>query len=252
MTHQMSATTITRLNQLNLSFYQTVHEPFSQSRSAAWEGWDQVFSREFFTNFPDAIRVLDIGCGNGRLGVFLSKIHGERLEYIGVDQSPELLAVARESLQRHTISHHLQPFDLVTQAEALLQLFPQTFEVVTVFGVLHHIPSHTLREKVFKVFSRLLSPKGKLVFTTWRFLDNERLKAKLVSPEKLGLAPESLEENDYLMDWQRGTTAYRYCHYLDQAEVEALVQKAGLKIETHFLADGHDHQTNAYYIASRV
>ena len=42
------------------------------------------------------LRLLDVGCGNGRCGVFLSRVAAPGIDYTGIDSSPGLLERARE------------------------------------------------------------------------------------------------------------------------------------------------------------
>ena len=55
-----------------------------------------------------------------------------------------------------------------------------------------------------------------------------------------------------LLDWRRGVHAARYCHYIDDAEHEALVAATGLELEADFRADGAGGQLNRYAVLRKA
>jgi len=246
----MDSLVINKLTQLNRDFYQQVAQPFSDSRQQAWEGWQQLADQGFFEIWQNRpIRVLDVGCGNGRFGLFLSSVlKRENIEYWGVDQNACLLEKAETALKAAEVPHVLSVADVISDSKFLESLPEQSFDLIVLFGVLHHVPSSQLRSQLFSRIQTLLTLTGKYVFATWRFLDNQKLKTKIVEPILVGLSANDLEKNDFIIDWQRQTSAYRYCHYYTETEVTKLLQETHLKLKSSFLADGRDHQTNQYFI----
>ena len=85
----MDGTTVQRLLALNRQFYAQFAEPFAQSR-----GFEQPGIRRALDFLPSSGRLLDVGCGNGRLAHVLERAD-RALEYIGIDSSARLLAIAR-------------------------------------------------------------------------------------------------------------------------------------------------------------
>ena len=82
---------------------------------------------------PTDMRVLDFGCGAGRVTRALAKVFGE---VHGVDISGEMVSIARNSLSgfSNVHIHHSNGNDL----EVLGDLF---FDFAFAFSVFHHIPS---------------------------------------------------------------------------------------------------------------
>jgi len=94
--------------------------------------------------------VLDYGCGTGSLYPFLKqKFNGAK--YTGIDISPDMLKVAKESY----------PDGKFIEADGEnLPFKNKTFDLVIVRGALHHLPNP---EKGLKEISRVLKPKGFLI-----------------------------------------------------------------------------------------
>ena len=98
-------------------------------------------------------RVLDVGCGTGRLAAALAERHACRVW--GVDASPEMLAVARERLPRGV---------RVKRARAeQLPFRDGWFERATMTLVVHHLD----RPRAFSEIRRVLAGEGRLVFLTF-------------------------------------------------------------------------------------
>src|SRR5664279_1541814 len=105
----MDDLTIRTLNDLNRRFYETVAAAFDATRQTAWQGWDQLVPY-----LKPPLTVLDVGCGNGRFGVFLADRLGKaNLHYHGIDSSAILLERARHSLAG--IDAQLEQRDFVDQ-----------------------------------------------------------------------------------------------------------------------------------------
>ena len=63
---------IRRLNQINHDFYRVTAAEFDQTRTQPWPGWHKLLSYiERIAHRSSTVTVLDVGCGNGRFGVFL-------------------------------------------------------------------------------------------------------------------------------------------------------------------------------------
>ncbi|MBT4124218.1 MAG: class I SAM-dependent methyltransferase [Candidatus Pacebacteria bacterium] len=249
----MKQATILQLNDLNQHFYKVTAEEFSKTRSFYWKGWGELIEplKEIGKNHPQ-LKVLDIGCGNGRFGEFLWKksIH-KKLVYHGGDNSQELLDFAQQRLGEHSFEKNLFYLDLINALikDNLSEVLPQKkYQVITLFGVLHHIPSQKLRKKLFSAIEDHLTNGGIFVFTAWRFLNEKRFEKKQLHPGLVKIDPDELEENDFILDWQRGLTAYRYCHYTSDKEVKELTKNTSFTLEKEYTADGKSGNLNSYQI----
>ena len=99
-------------------------------------------------------RVLDVGCGSGRLTLAAQSWVGENGEAVGIDPSPEMIEVARQNAKR---AGSKAKFELGL-AESLP--FPDgSFDVVLNRLMLHHLPGD-LKQRGLAEMRRMLKPGG--------------------------------------------------------------------------------------------
>ena len=280
----MDDNTIKRLNAINREFYATVADEFDTTRGRAWAGWERLVDYlspspptggskppaseksllkqaasttakhgdlDSFT--PPRIRggagvgstfsVLDVGCGNGRLGVFL-RDHLPNLRYHGMDNSPALLDHARAALPEGRFEER----DIVEHPPE-----SSAYDLVALFGVLHHIPGADRRVELLRALADRVAPGGLLVFAAWRFYEFERFRDRIAAWDTLpDAATLQIEPGDYLLDWRRGERALRYCHYVDDAEHARLIAVTGLAPIADYRADGFTGTVNRYTVLKNV
>ena len=234
----MDQATIERLNQINRDFYRATAAEFDATRQCAWRGWEQLLE---FIEGPIA-SVLDLGCGNGRFAQFLARRQRQPFRYIGIDNSPELLAYARRRLAEAGIDATLLKSDL-----ALGALPRQSAQLAALFGLLHHVPGFARRRRLLADAAACVSPGGCLAFACWRFYEQARFRRRIVS----WADDIDVERHDYLLDWRRGDRALRYCHYVDDAEHEELIEATGLELIADYRADGAGGDLNRYTLLAR-
>ncbi len=231
----MNKITIERLNQINREFYERTASSFDESRGEPWPGWNNLLP---YLRSP--LSVLDVGCGNGRFGRFLADHLGIGLSYHGVDNNPTLLERARLSLAG--VPARLEIRDVITHPPAEGQ-----YDLVALFGVLHHVPGGEQRRAFIQTLAHRVAPGGYLAFAAWCFYEYERFRARVVPwPDDLDVEP-----HDYLLDWRRGERALRYCHYVDEAEHADLIAASGLTEVITFRADGRTNDINRYSLLRR-
>lgn len=95
-------------------------------------------------------RVVDLGCGNGRLGRFVIP---EAAAYVGVDLSDALMAFDVPEGARERV-------DLVQASLERLPLLDGSADVVLCWGVLHHVDDY---EAAMREIERILRPGGTLL-----------------------------------------------------------------------------------------
>lgn len=240
----MDIRTILTLNHINAQFYETIAHDFDETRGKAWAGWEMLMN---YIPAPTApFRVLDIGCGNGRFGSFLHEKWGDKLIYHGIDNNPALLQMAKEALSAKNIAFELEHADIVSWDKK----FAPEYDLVVAFGVIHHIPSSQYRTYSLWNWASAVKTDGYLVFACWRFYEFDRFRERITAWDD-DLA-KKVERHDYLLDWRRGATALRYCHYVDDAEHDALARATGLDEIMRYRADGFTNTVNAYSMMKKT
>ncbi len=249
----MQKSIIKTLVALTNRMYAEQSKHFSDTRSSAWTGWETCLP---FLPTTNSLRILDVGCGNGRFGAFLREnvTSNREIEYVGVDSSQELLELASKGLQQ--CEHMISTFVLLDLIERMLAEKPllqpnRTYEVISLFGVMHHIPSYALRTQLLQELSQQLAPGGALLISFWQFAEHERFTQKVLEPTDFGVDSSELEVGDFLLPWDSSENA-RYCHYADAQEQEKLLAATGLELLKTFSADGKTENLNTYHILQRA
>lgn len=250
----MDEQTIRSLNAINRIFYSANAEEFDQSRLAPWPGWTQSLPR--IRQIPRepaaaALRVLDVGCGNGRFGAFLADQLGtDEIHYCGIDSSPPLIARAKErALPFACVEFHQLDF-----VEAGNDLPKGSFSLIGLFGVLHHVPGHTRRRELLRWLGDRLAPGGILALTTWQFEAFARFQSRLIPWREYNrtaadpIDTAQLETGDHLLPWGDGGSTHRYCHFASEAETRELLEGLSFEVIESYAADGREGDLNRYFI----
>lgn len=237
----MKPQVVQRLIALNHQFYQTFGEEFATTRRRVQPGVKRLMSR-----WEKTARILDLGCGGGQLARALAEA-GHRGGYLGLDFSVTLLREA--ALVPRSYSALFIQADLTrpeSWEESVRRAAP--FDVIVAFAVLHHLPTQQLRLQLLQVVRRLLHPQGLFCHSEWQFLNSSRWRNRIQPWESIGLAPDDVDEGDYLLDWRHGGRGLRYVHHFSLQELEALAAAAGFEIQETFLSDGENGRLGLYQV----
>ncbi len=235
---------VKRLLDLNRDFYARFARDFSETRSGERLSLDPIAPY-----LSHGLRLLDAGCGNGRLAERLDR-EGMVLDYTGFDATPDLIAVARSRKPAlRTVNAEFRMADLSEPgwADSLRDRGP--FDLILALAVLHHLPGFELRSRVLSDMRSLLAPGGRIILSNWQFDRSERLRGKVVPWTAIGVDERELEPGDALIDWKRGGEGLRYVHLLREEEVSRLARAGGLGVVEQFLANG---DMNLFSILARV
>lgn len=238
----MQANIAQKLIDLNLRFYQSFAQSFSETRGRLQPGVLRVLE-----TIPNEASILDLGCGNGELASELAK-RGHKGSYLGLDFSEELLNFARKRVNNF-IQAKFALADLTSpQFNHHPELTNQPFDFLVAFATLHHIPSRALRLKLLTQVHDLLAPKGQFIHSNWQFLNSERLRARIQDWALVELTAEDVAEGDYLLDWRREGQGLRYVHHFSAGELEELATASGFEVVETFSSDGESGDLGLYQI----
>jgi tRNA (uracil-5-)-methyltransferase TRM9 len=250
----MDGETIERLLALNREFYITFAQAFAASRPASDPALTCILP-----HIPHGARVLDVGCGNGRLALLLDR-QRPGATYVGVDAVLELIEMAcvqAAQLKNIPAEFHVADVAQPGWSGALLGVLASSslgtsFDCAVALAVLHHVPGFDLRVQVLREVASLLEPGGRLILSTWQFLDSPRMRRKVVDWIEVGIAEEALDPGDYLLDWKRGGRGLRYCHLVDEVEVERLAAQSGFRVRETFRAGGREGNLSLFAVLDKV
>lgn len=249
----MPPTVQARLLDLNRQFYQTVGSEFDRTRQGLPPGMVELAGRLAAwqaARQAAPLRVLDVGCGNGRLARALAQA-GVGCAYTGLDADAQLLALAQEQTGGlPQVATQFARIDIAQAGWAAQLAAPPPFDVVACLAVLHHFPGLALRARIVQELAGVLADGGVLALSTWQFLTSERLARKQEEWAVVGVDAAQVEPGDALLPWNQGAHALRYVHQLDLAELELLAARAGLRRQATFQADGKEGNLNLYTLWS--
>lgn len=200
--------------------YNKIAKHFATTRYDTWPELEQ-----FKSFLASGQCILDWGCGAGRLLLFL-KDHA--IKYFGVDQSNELLKIAKKKYAAEIKQGGARFFCTANKAKK----FPeQYFDLVFMVASFLHLPDVKSRLNLLKKTYREMKSGGRLIMTVWN-LGSDWAKTKKF--KKIG-------ENDWLVPWKNAdgkVEVERYYHHFRKEELSDLLAKANFKIEKMDYFDG--------------
>ena len=241
---------------INKRFYDEYSVVFGQTREKPWPAWRTLFREtpELWQG-SEPLRILDVGCGNGRFGLEAAQVLERPIHYVGLDQSQGLLEQARDKLSGAADKLELREADLGGPTPLPVG---GSFDLIGMFGVLHHLPGEAYRRSLLSTLGRHLKSGGGLWASWWMLHKTPRFPKKVVPWERLAelhgesAVPEldDLESGDSLLSWQKDGFGLRYLHFPEQAELERLAELPGLTFLRSLESDGPTQRENLYLLWS--
>ncbi len=210
------------------STYNNISKEFSQTRNSPWGEFE-----EFKKYLSKGIKVLDVGCGNGRL---YESIKDLNVDYTGVDISKKLLDEARRKYP-----------DIRFIKNDMTELEPiknERFDAIFFIASFHHLSDEKQRLKTLEKVKNLLKEDGKIFMTNWNIF--QKKYRKYVWKSFLKLFISKYKWNDTFIPFTKGgKTTMRYYHAFTPQELEGLFKKSDLKIIEKF-SFGKDSRTEKW------
>lgn len=200
------------------------------------------------------LTLLDVGCGNFRFERWLQGRWGTgAIEAVGLDRCAPLAA---DPPPRCTLV-----LGDVTAIGTDIPGSPGPFGAAVAFGLIHHLPLASQRLGLLATLTGALAPGGIAVVSCWRFLEDPRLgpKARVVTEAWAVDHPDlagQLGEGDAILGWQGSEKVHRFCHQVDEGELDGLVAELRqidprVRELARFSADGRSGRLNRYLVLGR-
>ena len=195
--------------------YEEVAEDFNNTRRKVL--WPELF--ELVKDIKPGSKVLDAGCGNGRL---LEALQIKRIDYLGLDNSPALITLAKKNYS----NYDFQVCDILD-----LDKLPATgFDYIFSIAVLHHLPGPDLQIKALGQLRDKLTKNGRLILSVQNFWTKTKYRKLIFKFAFLKLITyHQINYGDFVFLWNHQTA--RYYHAFTERELKKISARAGLQIE---------------------
>lgn len=256
----------------NKIFYSQVFDTWNNEATYYWDGFyilypiiEQLLVSTGKTHF----RILDVGCANGRWFNFIEMCFPEyTFEKIGID------LVDFKSIHGLVNDFDFKVVNIEDSDE--MDKFVDTagyFDIITLFGVYHHIQGREVRQTITKKLSTILNYEGRYIFTRWNFLKMNRLRNHILYPndlEQLADCNNSVgnynnsnentipkidylkwEKGDYYLKWDKSKFGIRYANMLDNIEIAGMLYNSILSCRYTFDSDDKQNNRNSYYVCKK-
>lgn len=216
----MKSKTVNNILHQTRDIYNRIATDFSKTREYQWAGFNK-----FKSYLKPGDKVLDLGCGNGRLAELFAD---SQIIYKGIDNSEELIKIAQEKYK------DLSQVEFKVGDATNMPKQNDNYNAVFLIAVLHHIPTRELRLKVLRDIYDIVTPGGHLIMYNWNlwqwknrkkywpYLLNYIYKIRQgIWSIKDGFIPWKL-----MSGWES-----RYVHSFTCGELRRLLQWVGFEVE---------------------
>ena len=225
-----------RISEVKAS-YETISSHFSKTRHKPW----QEFSM-FGKYIKDNDKILDLGCGNGRLYKFFTE-NKLNIDYYGLDLTEKFIEICKETYPM--IKDRFIVGDMTE-----IPYEKEFFNHILAISSFQHLPNKKTRLKALSEMHRTLKKDGYLFMTNWNILNPAFL------PYALNLFWKKRSYKDFFIPWknpQGEIKTQRYYHAFTVREMESLLKKSGFEIiKMFFHGDKYSKKRNLVTIAKKI
>lgn len=199
--------------------YEEIAEDYDRTRrKPATPLWKEV--AEYAKQVKAEDRVLDVGCGNGKLLEFLP----EEVDYLGVDFSERMIEIAKVRFPE-------KKFEVVDILD-LQRLEESSFDRIFCVAVLHHLPGRQLRIQALRQMRDKLADNGRMIVSVWNLWSQKKMRKRLIKFTLLKIIGKNkMKLGDIVFDWKgsdKQVSSRRYYHAFTKRELRKTIKKAGL------------------------
>lgn len=205
--------------------WNTIAKSFDKTRKKPWPE-----CIEFIQQLSPSSIAADLGCGNGRHFIPLSK-HCKKA--IGIDLSDQLLKLTESKIKTHQLSNT----SLIQASLTDIPLQNKSMDSIICIATIHNIPSRSKRRKALKETFRIMNINGTALFSVWS-QEQEKFRDEIqkYTPE------QGYEKGDIIIWWkQDNLNIPRFYHLYEKQEF----------IEDLHTSGFHITQLSETYIASK-
>lgn len=205
--------------------YDEIAEEFSVTRKNMWPEFGDLDKY-----VKEGNKVLDVGCGNGRLFRFLMT---KNISYAGLDVSKKLIKIARDNFDGERAE--FKTFDGLN-----IECFDQSscgFDAIYCLATLPHLPGEELRLKFLENLRKVAKPGAKIVITCWNLWQARFTRYQIDMTfnfiiDKI-LGNGKYDWGDLYIPWhkQGGKIIDRYYHAFTISELNNILKKAEWEVE---------------------
>ncbi|MFA6514161.1 MAG: class I SAM-dependent methyltransferase [Patescibacteria group bacterium] len=218
----MDKKTTKNLLELSKNSYDKIAADFDVTRKK--EIWPEI--RNFTEQVLDEDKILDAGCGNGRL---LETLKTKEINYLGIDNSAELIALA----QKNYPDYKFLEAELTELSFTDLEKFgKEKFNYIFCLAVLQHIPSQSLRVRLLENLRAFLAPNGKIIISNWNLWASRHRNLILKQAWKKIIGRSEIDFGDIIFPWKNKEgqeISSRYYHAFTKKELISISKQAGFK-----------------------
>ncbi|MBT4723123.1 class I SAM-dependent methyltransferase [Candidatus Falkowbacteria bacterium] len=195
----------------NKNSYDQTAKMFSSSRRYVWP--DLLVFQNYI---KEGDKLLDLGCGNGRL---VDLVKDLKVDYLGVDNSQGLIDCAAKSFP----DKNFQVQDALN-----LDLAENSFDAVLCVSVLNHIEKENQQQFIENI-KKVLKPDGVLLLSNWNMWNIKGKKSVWKQDKSAGLKRTSYK--DVWTIWKSTDNKVPLYYYaFTKRELNKLLRQNGFKI----------------------
>ncbi|MBI4117658.1 MAG: class I SAM-dependent methyltransferase [Parcubacteria group bacterium] len=188
--------------------YDTIAVHFSQTRKKVWTDLDPLLA-----HVKNGDKVLDMGCGDGRLYEYL---RAKNVEYLGMDFSEAFIRIARNRYPDLKFIRH----------DMTRKLSFSGFDCVFLIASLQHLPTQALAIATLRNVFSYLKPGGYLLMTNWNLYHHSFLKHFFKTRLRHPFWPPKNVEIPW-KDSDGKILSRRFYHAFTVHELKKLLQRSG-------------------------
>jgi len=200
--------------------YEEIAEDFNETRKKYL--WPEII--KLTKDVKDGNKVLDIGCGNGRL---LEAFKDKKINYVGVDSSEKLINIAKARYKIQDTRYKFIKGDILE----LDKLNEASFDYVFCVAVLHHLPGQDLQIRALEQMKNKVSKDGKIVIMVWNLWSQEKFRKLILKYALQKLIGRSKMDFKDILFKGFNKKSERYYHAFTNCELMKIAKLAGLKID---------------------